>query len=111
MKNDSEILNVLVKLPRLDCGHCNYQTCNELAEVIVEGKAKVSDCWILQQEQNVVVKINGEKMDLHPFVQDTIRNIVLSILGSLKHVNAKGDEYLLINIQKKSEGKIKDRKN
>lgn len=96
-----EIGRVMRRLPRLDCGHCSYQTCKELAGKIVAGKAKVDDCWILRQKQNVLVKIENEKIPLHPFVQNIIRNTILAMLRSLKHTNLKGDEYLLINVRKK----------
>ena len=100
-KDRDIVLKVLTKLPRLDCGHCDHPTCIEFSKLIASGKAKVSDCWILQQKQEVSIKMEDEKIHLHPFVQDFIRNTVLGMLKSLKHADVKGDEYLLINIQKR----------
>ncbi|MCR4925543.1 MAG: 4Fe-4S dicluster domain-containing protein [Clostridiales bacterium] len=45
-------------LPGLDCGVCGAPSCRALAEDIVRGNAKKSDCVFLMRE-----KVDGEKMD------------------------------------------------
>ncbi|MFH1327276.1 MAG: (Fe-S)-binding protein [Candidatus Bathyarchaeota archaeon] len=88
------------KLPMLDCAHCGFSTCAELAEAISNGAAVIKACWVLNQEEKVALKINRKNVPLSPFVQDIIRKTVLGMLSSLKHVGMKGEEHLLIVVQK-----------
>ena len=47
-----EIEEIYRCLPHLDCGSCGAPNCHALAEDIVRGNAKVSDCLIrLREEQ------------------------------------------------------------
>ncbi|MBW6516435.1 MAG: 4Fe-4S binding protein [Candidatus Cloacimonetes bacterium] len=48
MKKVKEIVQIL---PGLDCGVCGSPTCKALAEDIVQGKAKISDCLVRLKRQ------------------------------------------------------------
>lgn len=47
----ARIDEILKKLPGLDCSACGSPTCKTLAEDIVEGKAQLSDCVVLQRQK------------------------------------------------------------
>ena len=40
----SHMEGIIENLPQLDCGSCGAPTCRALAEDIVRGKAKETDC-------------------------------------------------------------------
>ena len=40
---------ILCQLPAIDCGACGAPNCHALAEDMVQGKAKMSDCIFLQK--------------------------------------------------------------
>jgi CO dehydrogenase/acetyl-CoA synthase gamma subunit (corrinoid Fe-S protein) len=109
-QTSKEILKVLAQLPRLDCGHCGHKSCTELANRIVAGEKKITDCYILQQKQEVAVSIDNKSVPLHPFVQDIVRNTVFAMLKSLKQTSIDGDEYLLITVKKKDAKTVKAKK-
>ena len=44
MQMMSEMEEILKELPGLDCGSCGAPTCRAMAEDIVRGKAKETDC-------------------------------------------------------------------
>lgn len=85
-KDISTIADLVVekafKLPSLDCGDCGFATCYELAREIVKGKKRVSDCTRL--EQDVEVRVAGERMELNPFVSDILRKTIKGFLSGLK---------------------------
>lgn len=40
-------IEVIERLPRLDCGACGHGSCKSMAEAIAKGEAKLTDCPIL----------------------------------------------------------------
>lgn len=54
----NEIENYCARFPGLDCGSCGAPTCKALAEDIVKGKGKVTDCVYLLKEN--IHEISGE---------------------------------------------------
>ncbi len=50
---------ILCQLPGIDCGACGAPNCHALAEDMVQGKAKITDCVFLQNRY-----LNEEKIDL-----------------------------------------------
>ncbi len=52
---------ILCQLPGLDCGGCGAPNCHALAEDMVQGKAKMSDCVFLQHKYMNEQKIKPEK--------------------------------------------------
>lgn len=76
------------KLPGLNCGKCGY-SCDELAERIEKGLAKLEDCVVLQAKKNVVLKIDDKEIPLGKFVQSFMKNVTLGMVSTLKEVELK----------------------
>lgn len=72
-------------LPALNCGFCKYGSCLALAEAIVRGEATYAECTVLKSK--VVLRVDGQTIELNPFVQDVFKNVVLGIVSTLKGVN------------------------
>lgn len=53
--------HILCFLPGIDCGACGAPNCHALAEDMVTGKAKMSDCIFIQQRWQNDGKIKAEK--------------------------------------------------
>ena len=53
--------NIMCHLPGIDCGACGAPTCQALAEDMVNGKAKMSDCVFIQQLWQKDGKVKPEK--------------------------------------------------
>ncbi|MEJ2271445.1 MAG: hypothetical protein P8X91_02940 [Candidatus Bathyarchaeota archaeon] len=52
-----------------------------------------------EREEKIIVDINGEILPLGDFVQDILRNTILSMISSLKGVKIKGDEKISVLIK------------
>jgi iron only hydrogenase large subunit-like protein len=52
---------ILCQLPGIDCGACGAPNCHALAEDMVQGKAKMTDCIFLQKRYIMENKITVEK--------------------------------------------------
>lgn len=52
---------ILCHLPGIDCGACGAPNCHALAEDIVQGKARMTDCIFLQKRYITENKITAEK--------------------------------------------------
>lgn len=94
-----EIGRTLRKLPGLDCGDCDYKNCLELAEAIAERKATLKNCFALRGK-GVTVQVDGKKVPMNQFVQDIVRSTLFGLLSTLKKTKIKGNESMLITIQK-----------
>jgi len=68
------------KLPNLNCGRCGY-TCEKMASMIIKGEASIEEC---QQLNETEIRINGRKINLNRFVSDLVKNVVTSIVHSLR---------------------------
>lgn len=71
-------------LPDFDpecCSSCGY-SCQELAGLIAQGKAHISDCVLNQQ--SVELLINGKPIKMVPFVQNILKNAVLGVASELE---------------------------
>lgn len=51
MRMMGEIDAIAAELPQLDCGSCGAPTCRALAEDIVKGLARETDCIFLMRRQ------------------------------------------------------------
>ena len=60
MRKASEIL---CQLPGIDCGACGAPNCHALAEDMVQGKAKMTDCVFLQKRYISENKTTAERAD------------------------------------------------
>jgi len=72
---------VYQQLPKLDCGHCGYATCLDLAKAYLRGEAR--GC---PRISSVTLRINGIEIPMNPFVKNLLRNIVRGFIASLKGV-------------------------
>ena len=61
MEKMSRAQRIICFLPGIDCGACGAPNCQALAEDMVQGKAKMSDCVFLQQRWQNEGKIGTEK--------------------------------------------------
>jgi len=98
-----KIIEILDRLPSLDCKKCGRATCGELAEDIYEGKASLNDCVPLKLRTKLKTKITieGAEIPIQPFVSEIVRKSVLGMVSTLKGIAIKGDEKVRIEISRK----------
>ena len=65
MEKMSKAQRIICFLPGIDCGACGAPNCQALAEDMVQGRAKMSDCVFLQQRWQNEGKIGVEKAFLN----------------------------------------------
>lgn len=82
-------------LPGIDCGRCGYDSCEELASAILEGKKELSDCEVREQRR-VNLKVNGEEVPLENFPAQFVEGGLKGMLRSLKGVD---DEINQISLE------------
>jgi molybdopterin-guanine dinucleotide biosynthesis protein B len=70
------------KLPNLNCGHCGYESCYELAREIVGAKETIAKCVSLNPP--ISIKIDGTMLPLNPFTSNLLKNTVVAMLSSLR---------------------------
>ena len=56
-----KVNNILCQLPGIDCGACGAPNCHALAEDMVQGKSRMTDCIFLQEKYISMQKIKPEK--------------------------------------------------
>lgn len=56
-----KINQILCQLPGIDCGGCGAPNCHALAEDIVQGKGRMTDCVFLQKKYVKEQKLKSEK--------------------------------------------------
>ena len=100
IRRELKFLKILGNLPGLDCKKCGYKSCEEMAEAIYRGKAKISDCLPvkLRSELKTRITVNDAEIPIQPFVSKIIRNSVLGMVSSLKGVSIRGDEEIHVKI-------------
>ena len=70
------------KLPNLNCGHCGYESCFDLAKEIVKGKKSIANCVSLNPP--ISIKVDGTEFPLNPFMSNLFKNSFSAMLSSLK---------------------------
>jgi len=70
------------KLPNLNCGHCGYESCFDLAKEIVKGKKSIANCVSLNPP--ISIKVDGAEFPLNPFMSNLFKNSFSAMLSSLK---------------------------
>lgn len=70
-------------LPGLDCGGCGYDSCRDLAQAILTGDAEAGSC-VNYACGAVRLKVDGTAVEMNPFVQRVMRNVVLGVVRTLK---------------------------
>lgn len=71
-------------LPDFDpkcCSLCG-KSCRELCADIIKGKASPADC-IVNQEDDIMLSINGEKITMVPFVKRILKNAINGVVKEL----------------------------
>lgn len=76
-------------LPNMNCKLCGY-SCGEMAKLMALGRKRMEDCKILSSRK-VDVRINGRRMNLVPFLEDILRDVILGVLRNLKGYEERGD--------------------
>ena len=76
------VLERSFKLPSLNCGHCGYESCYELAREIVGGKETIDKCVSLNPP--ISIKVDGTMFPLNPFTSGLFKSTILAMLSSLK---------------------------
>lgn len=71
------------RLANLDCGDCGYENCHDMALAMVKGEAK-EDLCVMKQMEDVILKVNGNRVPLNPFVNKFIANTFLGMISALK---------------------------
>ncbi|EKF87083.1 molybdopterin-guanine dinucleotide biosynthesis protein B [Methanobacterium formicicum] len=71
------------KLANLDCGDCGYENCRQMALAMVKGDAK-EDLCVMKQMADVILKVNGNRVPMNPFVNKFIENTFLGMISALK---------------------------
>lgn len=89
--------SILRSLPGLNCKHCGYDSCLELAEAIVRGEATKKDCEVLTTNI-ATLEVDGKNIPLGKFPQQIIRNLVMGVLDTLKDVK-RHPHYVEITVK------------
>lgn len=100
VERELQVLKILADLPRLDCKKCGFESCEELARSIRNGKADFSDCTPLKLKSKLKTKITVDdtEVPIQPFVSKIIRSSILGMTSSLKGVSITGDEKIHVKI-------------
>jgi len=77
------IKNWLENLPGLNCGHCKYGSCAEMAKALMEGRASLDECVAISTSISKII-VDGKTIPLSKWPQMILREIVLGFLRSLK---------------------------
>jgi len=99
----SERLNRMVledqvkRLPGIDCKKCGYSSCEDLAKAILKGEAVLKDCKTLQIS-DVRLSVDETQVYLSEFPKNFVRNVVLSMIGSLKGVSIERAKQITLQI-------------
>jgi len=83
---------VFALLPDSDlqcCQTCGL-TCYQMAEAILRGERKRSDCCT-DSAKDVTVTIDGRQLTIVPFVQNLLKDVITSFIGNLKDADSKGN--------------------
>ncbi len=95
-KNVEKIVNIIEEktfelLPDYDencCKACGY-SCRKLCALIQKGEKKRQDC-VINHQSDIKLEINGEKIEMVPFVQKILRNAILGVVSELDGYTSGG---------------------
>ncbi len=90
---------VFDRLPKLNCGKCGFETCEETANNIVIGNARLEDCVVLATRKEVLLKIGDAEVPLGSFVQDFVKNGFLGMIRTLKKADMKPGDVVELKIR------------
>lgn len=100
IKHKADVERAMQRLPGLDCGDCDYQSCMELARAIAAGGASLDDCVV--SHGGVTVTVDGTAVPLKPFVQSFVEGTIRGMLRSLKGVDDPEDAAVRVELPERS---------
>ena len=71
------------KLGGTDCQDCGYETCEALAQAILEQKEDIYKCVYVDQ---VTIKVDGREIKIVEFVQSFISGTIVGFATKLKDI-------------------------
>jgi len=86
IEEEIKLFNTIDKLPGSDCGRCGFETCEKLAEEILQDRAEIQDCR-RSPGGKIDLIVNGEKVELTNFPAKIIKNTLKGLVSSLKDVD------------------------
>ena len=95
---DFVVKDWLKKLPRLDCGHCKYGSCAEMAKALVEGRASLDECVVISTSISRVA-VDDRRIPLSRWPQIMLREIILGFIRSLKLRDIRLEEASRVTIE------------
>jgi molybdopterin-guanine dinucleotide biosynthesis adapter protein len=85
----------VLPLPKHECcGECGM-SCYEMVGAILTGKRTREDCKT-DRNLDISIELDGKKLDVVPFVQETLKDVILAYMKNLKGV--KKDQKIKITI-------------
>jgi molybdopterin-guanine dinucleotide biosynthesis protein B len=69
-------------LPGLNCMGCGYKDCHEMGKAILRGEGDPGDCIVYKTD--FTLKVNGEDVPLNNFVRNTMMNVMIGFIKTLK---------------------------
>jgi molybdopterin-guanine dinucleotide biosynthesis protein B len=99
---ERKILELMLKLPQLNCKKCGYSSCRELALKIYKGESSFNNCKVLETRNLIKTRlvINNREVPVQRFVAEMVRLTVLGMVSALKGVSINGDEKVFIKVKK-----------
>jgi len=96
----NQIINILSKLPKLDCQKCGLASCEDLAQAILRQEAQLTKCHYSGRKPKNKTKIfvNASEIPLQFFVSEIIRKSVLGMITTLKGTTIQGEETIRIEV-------------
>ena len=88
----------LKKLPRLNCGHCRYGSCAEMAKALMEGRASLDECVVISTSISKVA-VDDRMIPLSRWPQIMLREIILGFIRSLKLRDIRLEEASRVTIE------------
>jgi len=79
---EEKVFDVLPYAKNGCCDTCGL-SCEEMVSEILAGNKSRDDC-IVDRKQNILLKVNGKEIKIVPFVQNILRDIVISFVQNLK---------------------------
>ena len=79
----TSLVKILKKLGGTDCKDCGYETCQNLAQAILEQKENIYKCVYVDQ---VTIKVDGEEIQIIEFVQSFISGTIVGFATRLKNI-------------------------
>lgn len=82
----------------LNCGHCRYGSCAEMAKALAEGRASLDECIVISTSISKIV-IDGKMVPLTKWPQTLLREMILGFLRSLKLRDVELKDARKVNVE------------